>query len=192
MGDRTYGNPFRPMSPAAARVAGFWFDVPGLEREQLHLPMPKGLLVGEQPKPGGNPKLPLWPWPNNSAGARLFRMSEMDLFTYFTRLARVNLSRDVVARWNPDWARRRANWVLTGLPDGARIVACGARARNAFGVCDWFEPERFSVDELSIDVVAIPHPSGRTREYNDAGIKKEAGRWIRWAAKLEEHDPQPR
>lgn len=184
MTDRTHENPFRPMGEVAWDVASYWFELPYVDVSDL--PMPSGLLVGEQPKPGGNPKLPLWPFPPNSAGARLFQLSGMSLMEYFKRLARVNMSRDVVARWNADWARRRADWILTSLPDGARVVACGAKARNAFGIADWFSRQDVTVDGKKIHLVAIPHPSGRSREYNEESTRARARMWIRWAARIDE------
>lgn len=176
----THDRPFAPLDLVVARVAEYWFELPdGWENEAVKI-MPRGLLVGEQPKPGGNPKLPLWPYPPRSSGDRLYRMSEMDLPEYLTKLARVNLSRDVVARWNPRWARERAQQIRSTLPEGARVVACGARARDAFGLPDFFEYRAYDPD--GVRIVAIPHPSGRNQEYDDPAVVRRAGRWVRWAA----------
>jgi hypothetical protein len=188
----THEHPLWPMSPTLRTVGACWFELPSLENGEW--PRPVGLLVGEQPKPGGNPKLPLWPFPKNSAGARLFLMSGMQLIDYFRLLARVNVSRNVVARWNANGARQRGLYILRGLPDGTRVVACGARARDALGVPDFFRPQAMytGMEDMvqdggvgpRVEVVAIPHPSGRTRDYNDPDNRKLAGSYVRWAARL--------
>lgn len=187
----THDYPMRPISPTLRVIADHWLET---DLGDMILPRPIGLLVGEQPRPGGNPKLPLWPWPKNCAGERLFRMSGMTMVTYLTKVARVNMSREPVARWNKKWAERRAEFLLRGLPEDARVILCGSRARDAFGLSEWFEMETFhtSLEDMRQDggvgprakVVAIPHPSGRNELYNDPRVRMQAGRWIRWAARI--------
>lgn len=105
----TWERPFAPLNPVVARIAEAWFDdAEGLEALGGY---PVGLLVGEQPGPTSNPKLPLWPFPPRSAGGRLHAMS---------------------------------------------------------------------------GVTAIPHPSGRCREYDDATARHRAGEALCWAAHVEE------
>lgn len=188
----THEDPLWPMSHTMRVIAANWFEVPDIESGEW--PRPVGLLVGEQPRPGGNPQLPLWPWPKNGSGGRLLAMSGMQLIDYFRLLARVNVSRQPVARWSANGARQRGLWLLRGLPDGTRVVACGARARDALGVSDFFllHPMYTGMEDMlqdggagpRVEVVAIPHPSGRTREYNDPDNAKLARGWIRWAARL--------
>lgn len=185
---RTFDDPLEPMGYVTARIASYWFDLKDGFEDRAAVAIPVGLLVGEQPRPGGNHKLPLWPWPPTCAGARLHQMSEMSLEEYFIRLARTNVSLHHVARWNPNGARLRANRILVSVPDGCRILTCGVKARNAFGLAEWFYAVPHDVDGKRIEVAAIPHPSGRCREYNHPEAVKEAGRWVRWAARLEE-DP---
>lgn len=170
------------MSHTMRLIAANWFELPDVESGEW--PRPIGLLVGEQPKPGGNPKLPLWPWPKNCAGARLHAMSKMKLIDYFKLLARVNVARQPVARWNANGARDRGVQILEKLPGGTRVVACGARARDALGVGEFFRPITHARAGMQIEIVAIPHPSGRTRDYNDPDNAKLAGSWVRWAARL--------
>lgn len=182
----THDYPMRPISPTLRVVAEYWLET---DLGDAELPMPIGLLVGEQPRPGGNPKLPLWPWPKNCAGERLFRMSGMTMLDYLTKLARVNMSREPVARWNKNWAGRRAEFLTTALPRNARVVLCGSRARDAFRIGEWFEPVDLANLEFEIPrgwarAVAIPHPSGRNEIYNDPRTRMQAGRWLRWAARI--------
>lgn len=179
---RTHENPFAPMGHVTARIAGMWFDLPEDFAGRATSTQPIGLLVGEQPRPGGNPKLPLWPWPPNCAGARLHVMSGMPIDEYLIRLARTNISLQPVARWNATDARFRATRMMTSLPDGARVIACGMKARNAFGLAEWFQMTPHDVDARRVEIASIPHPSGRNREYNFVPAMTEARLWIRWAA----------
>lgn len=176
----THDDPLWPMSHTIRVIAECWFEIPSLSDGEW--PRPKGLLVGEQPRPGGNPKLPLWPWPAGGSGGRLFPMSRMRLLDFFVDLARVNVSKYPVARWSANQARSRGIWILDKMPDGARVVARGARARDAFGVGEFFRKTEAVRNGVTVELVAIPHPSGRCREYNDPDNVRLAGSWIRWAA----------
>ena len=71
----TWERPMAPISETVRAVAWhFWkVELPD------DIPSPVGLLVGEQPGKGHNAALPLWPYPPQSAGARLARMSEIPL-----------------------------------------------------------------------------------------------------------------
>lgn len=178
----THVDPMWPLSPTIRVVAAAWFDHPSVEEGEWE--RPAGLLVGEQPRPGGNPKLPLWPWPRTSAGGRLFEMSRMPLTDYLRLLARTNVAHRPVARWNSDGARQRGLELLRMLPEGTRVVACGARARDALGIGEFWTPQHAFLDGSDVRMVAIPHPSGRCREYNQPGAAERAGRWVRWAARL--------
>ena len=180
----THQNPMLPLSPTIRIIGAHWFNLP--EIEEGDWPNPVGLLVGEQPRPGGNPKLPLWPWPEKGSGGRLFAMSGMHMVDYLRLLARVNIARRPVARWNPIGARQRALDMLVTLPDGARVVACGSRARDALGIGTWFTPQKAFLDSERVMMVAIPHPSGKNREYNTQAARRQTGQWIRWAARVGE------
>ena len=182
-----HDRPFWPMSPEVRADAEHFLGL----RDAAELPRPVGLLVGEQPPAGGNPRLPLWSWPKNCAGARLFRMSGMSVDDYLTRLARVNLHFGPTTQWCAGWARSRAEDLLASLPAaGTRVVACGVRARDAFGLAEWFTPADAAQGDLAVpedfaQVVAVPHPSGRSRAYNDQAARDECGRWVRWAARVD-------
>lgn len=73
--------------------------------------------------------------------------------------------------WDPIVARRRA-LALTDWWSG-RIVACGRRAADAFGIDD------FLVWHGRIG--AIPHPSGRCRYWNDPACVDAARLFLRVA-----------
>lgn len=175
----TFEDPFNPMSPTAVTVARWWFGTVIPEG----MPMPTGLLIGEQPGALSNHGLPLWPNPAYSAGGRLFVMSGMPVAEYLTRLARVNLARQPVKKWDVTAAHYRAMDLAAKAPVGFRVVLCGARARDAFGMPKaWFEPVATSRAEY----VAIPHPSGRNREYDRPDVAGETRKVLRWAAGYEE------
>lgn len=167
-----------PMSPTVRAVAWHFLDA----KLPDDMPNPVGLLVGEQPGQKHNPKLPLWPWPKNSSGDRLMRMSGMDVVDYLTLLSRVNLALRPATTWDKEAARGRATHLLSTVPNGTRIVLCGARARDAFDLQDWFQSTKYVL--WDVEAVAIPHPSGRSREYNDLAVRDRATAAIRWAAGL--------
>lgn len=181
----TWEDPFRPLDPVIARVAENWFEVAGLEAEGGY---PLGLLVGEQPGSSSNHGLPLWPYPPRSAGGRLHAMSGIPVRDYLLRLARVNLAHRPVSKWDAAGARGRAYaLVATMAGTGARAVLCGARVRDAFEVPAWFTSWTVSAphgSDLCFEVVAIPHPSGRNREYDNPATVARAREVIRWAAGL--------
>lgn len=104
------------MAPAVATLARMVFevDVPAASD-------PVGLLIGEQPGAGHNPRLPLWPYPPSSAGARLYRMSGMPIGRYLTRLARVNMAHRPVGKWD---ARRASDRLHMLAP---RLAVRGSR-----------------------------------------------------------------
>lgn len=193
-GYSTWDQPFAPMDPVHARVAVTWFDLHEDHTERLSTTMPVGLLVGEQPGPASNTQLPLWPFPPGSAGGRLQAMSGIPVGDYLERLARVNIARMPVARWGRDAAMSRMITLLDGLPDGARVVLVGARARDAYNdvfgqgvLLDWFGREGWSARAgHMIGVTAIPHPSGRNPEYNDPAVVARARQAVREAAGMED------
>lgn len=185
----TWERPWGPPSGTVARVAAYWFGLSEEWERAAERAEPAGLLVGEQPAPASNQALPLWPHPPLSAGGRLRDMSGIEVGAYLLRLARVNLHRRPVARWSSKWAEHRAHQLLGTLPDGARVVLCGARARDAVPVLAgraWFAPHVVQTTHGHAVVVAVPHPSGRCREYNDPAARDAAGAAVRWAAGLED------
>ena len=82
--------------------------------------------------------------------------------------------------WVGTDAALRATGLLATLPEGTRVVLLGARARSAFGMArEWFRVEDF---QHGVRCVAIPHPSGRCREYNDPATRDKARGCLQWAA----------
>lgn len=194
-GYSTWDQPFAPMDPVIARIAEYWFELADCDwEERLSTTMPVGLLIGEQPGPASNHKLPLWPHPASSTGGRLQAMSDIPVGEYLLRLARVNIARMPVARWNREAARCRLITLLDDLPDDARVVLVGARARDAYNdvfgrgvLLDLFGREGWQTPAARlVAVTAIPHPSGRNPEYKDPAVVAAARQAVRWAAGMED------
>lgn len=151
-----------------------------------------GLVIGMAPGPRTSASLPMFPHPAGSAGGRLMAMSGMPVEAYLGRLRRVNLCRGA---FRIAEARERARELYltyrTVYAPHPRLVLCGRRVASAFydvlrehGAADipWFERRAWA----GIDYVAVPHPSGRCREYSDPANVARARDAVRWAARYEE------
>ncbi len=144
-----------------------------------------GVVVGMAPGPHTSEHLPMFPWPEWSAGGRLLAMSGMPAAAYLGRLRRANVC---VGRYNIREARDTAEGLVArhgGPPTEPRVrfVLCGRRVGGAFELDDaeWFT----KVERRGVDMVVIPHPSGRNREYNDPAAVARAKDAVRWAARWE-------
>lgn len=113
---------------------------------------------------------PLYPHPPNSAGARLKALSGLGYGEYIYGLERVNLMHEWSPSWNAAEARRRAMSIVTCLRPHT-LILCGGRVATAFGVTETL-PLKFYSEVLECNVVAIPHPSGRCRLYNQDSIRQ--------------------
>jgi hypothetical protein len=133
--------------------------------------------------------LPMFPHPAGSAGGRLLAVSGMPVEAYLGRLVRANLCR---SKFRVSEARESARalyqkWRTAGEPR-TRLVLCGRRVVDAFvDVLEmpsdpWFQRRVWA----GIEYAAIPHPSGRCREYNDPANVARAREVVRWAARYEE------
>jgi hypothetical protein len=143
---------------------------------------PFGVLVGEAPGPRTSSRLPLFPYPVNSAGGRLLRYSGMEVRDYLARLHRMNLFSEL-GRWSAPAARERALTCASriGALGIKRAVLLGAKVAAAFA-SDFGLWDRATWGPL--EVVVIPHPSGQNLIYNDSHEQRRAGVAVRWAAGL--------
>lgn len=140
---------------------------------------------------GSDPKYALYPLPRGSAGSRLFAMlrdaaadagrSQPTMREYVDAFDRRNL----LAReaWSQTDARRAGGDALAALA-GRRVVVLGAATldalrlpRGAWGA--WLVLDRpadlMTGASSPITYAALPHPSGRCREYNDYATRAAAG-----------------
>jgi hypothetical protein len=168
-------------------------DLERIAREYRDVPVP-GVVVGMAPGLRTSASLPMFPHPAGSAGGRLLAMSGMPVEAYFGRLRRANLCRGV---FRVAEARERARELYliyrTVYSPHPRFVLCGRQVASAFydvlrehGGADipWFERREWA----GIGYVAVPHPSGRCREYSDPANVARTRDAVRWAARYEESE----
>lgn len=155
------------------RCASLWFKV---NPADVQGPV-TGLLVGECPGLTTRSTLPLFPYPPNSSGGRLLKMSDLTIHDYLGRLLRRNLFLDHVEIWNRDKAIEEAVKIVESVTV-ERVVLCGQRVAEAFGFRTFFKLEQ----HRGVSYCAIPHPSGLNRLYNDRPNVVAARAAIRFAA----------
>lgn len=150
---------------------------------------PIAAIIGEAPGPNTSPKLPLFPLPRSSAGGRLIAYSRIAPARYLGAFLRRNLFRELPRAWDRGDARINAETLLAELRQRGimRVVLLGTKVGAAFDL-----PELWSHGATSlptIELVTIPHPSGRCRVYNDVAAQRRAGATMRWAACLRKTMP---
>lgn len=148
---------------------------------------PRGLLVGECPGSTTDPRMPLFPDPPISTGARLLGYTPMTERDFLSLIARTNLC---PTEWFNDVAELRAEQIMravaretvAGRPVrvlmlGRRVMtAWGLKSREHFGIATLFH------DSVPIEVGWIPHPSGLNRIYNELENQRKAGALVQWVA----------
>lgn len=127
------------------------------------------LLIGEQNPHGSDPRAALYPLPMRSSGGRLMRILGLSFHDYMRNNDRVNLCHDA---WDDAEARAHAVKILEERPHGSGIVLLGRKAERAFG---WVYP-RYEVRliEPGFHALALPHPSGLCRDWNDQENERRA------------------
>lgn len=155
------------------------------------------LLVGEQLPSGASLEThsPLYPHPPACSGGRLRETSGLLPRDYLIGFDRVNL-----LPYPGLWVREKARWHALNLLRGGLMrdrltILLGARVRAAFDGLLWRPvdaPEWFELRELNylrglgeyagVDVVAVPHPSGRSRVWHDPETRERACALLRGAA----------
>lgn len=156
----------RPLSPTIARY----------RREAGLEPI---LLIGQAPGPNSDPDLPLYPLPAGKSGGRLAAYMGIDYSEYLMRFDRANLLYEHPGRhrsndYFPDRLARVAAEAMLQVLEGRRLVALGRETGDALGYPllgyhSWTRCPRWGVR-----IAVAPHPSGRSRWYNDEGNQREA------------------
>lgn len=140
-----------------------------------------GLLVGECPGANTRSVLPLFPYPRNSAGGRLLKLSAMEPAPYLGRLRRTNLFEHHRTKW-PALTQTQAHALAMHeeLARGplVRVVLLGTRVAQAFGFDAFWQ----SSEKDGVSYTTIPHPSGLSRAYNDPKVRIAARSALHWAA----------
>lgn len=176
-----------PLSPSEAAFTSTFLGAHlGQVQQEFDAVAVPGLVVGMAPGPRTSESLPMFPWPEGSAGGRLLAISRMPVAAYLGRLRRANLC-DGAFRAAP--ARDRAielerRYRTIDAPH-VRIVLCGRRVIDSFfpddAAPDWFQ----KVILAGLEYVGIPHPSGRNQMYNDPATVARVREAVRWAARWE-------
>lgn len=156
-----------------------------IRREQGEIARP--LLVGEDNPYSARPSDALLPYPDRSAGARLCRdILGLSVVDYLAKFDRVNLCGQ---KWNDDEARRVVGAICAN-GHGRVLVLLGAKVLRAFLLPQQPPPEFFTRGEFAtcgngaVKYVALPHPSGRSREWNQPGAVERARAAMREAGAL--------
>ena len=154
------------MEAALTRLMGL--DARAIDA-RLHEHPPTALLVGEAPGPRGGAECPLFPYPPHMAGGRLLRLAGIeDVTEYLCRYARTNLLPTFSRAWASYAAAREAGRLLAAKRSERRWLLLGRRVAGAFGYpgARWYQWFNLA-SSGSRQACCIPHPSGRSRTYND-------------------------
>lgn len=121
-------------------------------------------LIGENNPYSADERHALFPYPPQSAGARLcFKILKMDRREYLRTFRRKNL---LYERWSIVAARTRAAQHLEQYPDDKAILL-GRKVYDAFAahaeLPPWKPFSRWG------RLLALPHPSGLNRAWNEPG-----------------------
>jgi len=123
--------------------------------------MERVLIVGEHNPHSRDDRHALHPHPKGAAGSRLCKILGMAPCEYLETFDRANLLK--TARWSTKRARAAAG----GLSHKKRILL-GARVAAAHGVKFYpFHRYYLTVFHDGVDILVLPHPSGRCRIWND-------------------------
>ena len=140
----------------------------------------KPLIVGMNNPYSEDPRYALYPHPERSAGFRLYLMLKeaghreavsISKLNYAERFDRVN----VVAGepYSKSAAKRERPKVLELMRDRLTIICGAGTARDLELFYGGFTLEKNVVGPYSYYV--IPHPSGRTRDYNSSEMRARVG-----------------
>lgn len=134
----------------------------------------KPLLVGEDNPQSHDPRHALYPYPPGCSGERLCRLvMGLSHHEYLRSFDRVNLC---AKKWGTREARENAGKLVQVRL--SPIVMLGAKVRDAFGA------GRLPFFEREGRLVALPHPSGRNRAWNEPGAFERARQLLRDAGVL--------
>lgn len=145
----------------------------------------KPILIGEAPEKDARSDCPLYPYPPQSSGGKLYSMSPFTNRKAFIKSCyRLNLlaeypgDGDKLWTWPKERARHCAmNLKGSGLVSDRRVVLVGAKVASAFDLPLGFGPDTINVLQWyewpfggyskDFTVAIMPHPSGLNRWYND-------------------------
>lgn len=131
----------------------------------------KPLLIGEQNPYGNDPYFALYPSPEGCSGHRLCALVlGMHRSAYLEAFDRANLCD---GPWDAKVARKHAGelWVDARKNDRPALILLGQKVARAFALPGHRPMEPFSIETncTSTVVLALPHPSGLCRLWNEPG-----------------------
>jgi hypothetical protein len=149
----------------------------------------KPLLIGQAPGPNTDPDYPLFPVPRTSAGGRLQELMGLSRGEYLKAFDFVNVLRHFPGKHKRDdkfpmpLARAAAD-AMRPLLAGRRVILIGRNVASAFGLDEvdwhaWYEVKvrrrcLVSKTPWTASMAVAPHPSGRSRWYNEADNRAQA------------------
>lgn len=129
------------------------------------------LLVGEDNPYSRDPRYALYPEPEHSAGGRLCQLiMRLSVKEYIRGFDRVNLCAE---KWSMREAKDHADRIMTNaILNNWKVVLLGAKVTEAFK----FDFKPFSSLRYldRVEIVILPHPSGRCRAWNEPGALDRA------------------
>ena len=143
----------------------------------------KTLLVGMAPGPRTDPRAPLLPYPKNSAGYKLAKLTGLSHYRYLQNYERINCltmfpgahMHQKGDRFPMREARGAAGVHVQHFP-GRRVIFVGRKTAEAFGwprgKLDFFDWAR--CPEWCYDAAVVPHASGCNLFWNEPGNKERA------------------
>jgi len=152
------------------------------------------LLIGQAPGPNTDPECPLFPVPARATGGRLQELTGLTRGDYLRTFDRMNLlpyfpGSDAQGDRFPVPDAKFAARAIRPLLNGRTVVLVGRNVATAFGFkfefhewCEhWYARRRCSVqkDNGTCRMAVTPHPSGRSRWYNDPDNVEQAERFWR-------------
>lgn len=152
------------------------------------------LIIGQAPGRDTKAEFPMYPLPKGRAGDRLMKLMGLDMRDYLKLFDRMNL-----IEWFPGasvdgdkFPMRVARVAATGarpLLAGRTVIMVGRGVSSAFGLdkqefLEWAEmPVRrrciVSKAPWKARVAVVPHPSGRSRWYNEGENRELAEKFLR-------------
>jgi hypothetical protein len=136
--------------------------------------VPRVWLIGESNPYGDDPEFALYPLPVFATGGRLAKVLGMDADEYLEAFERRNLLTG--SGWSVTRARAAADEILMEHGRGDKLVLLGAKVAEAFYVAfrvNLCSPRQIPVgyrNPVTCDTLVLPHPSGRSREWNKPGM----------------------
>lgn len=152
-----------------SRPLEFYEEATRLERLNAYSACAEILLLGEDNPVNTRPEFALWNEPANCAGERLcnwiLKMRGRDyLATWRTNLC-------MSGRWSQAEAGARATVLLRAEAPWRTIIMLGRKVAKTLEPITGFMPPftsgRVQYNDVAFGVASIPHPSGRSREWND-------------------------